>query len=499
MNRSKLIPPVVLGALAVLGVVLIAGPVAGGPAPAPDGDDGDDLADRLRVRHGAAVDRIIAASLENDGAWAKLEYLCQDIGHRLSGSASLDRAIGWSVEAMKRDGHENVGAERVMVPKWVRGRESVAMVSPRWQPIRMLGLGGSVATPPEGITAPVVVVEDEEQLEALGEDGAKGKIVLFDNRMPAYDRETGSGYGQTVRFRVHGARLAAAKGAVASLVRSVTAHSLNTPHTGGMRYGDAERKIPHAAITTEGADLIHGLTKRGREVTLRLHMEARDDGFVPSANVVGELRGRERPDEVVVIGGHIDSWDVGQGAHDDGTGCVIPMEAITVLRRLGLRPRRTIRVVLWTNEENGLGGAREYARVHADELPKTVAAIESDSGGFAPRGFSVDMADDEKEALAAKQLAAIVSLLEDVGATESRAGFSGADVSPMTPHGVPTMGLWVEGDKYFDYHHTDADTLDKVDPDELRRCVATMAVGAYILAEMDGRLGEPTDGSSRIR
>jgi len=317
--------------------------------------------------------------------------------------------------------------------------------------------------------------------------------VLFNNPMPAYDPETGAGYGKTVRFRVRGPRMASKLGAVGVLVRSVTAHSLRTPHTGGTWYGDTKQKIPAAAITTEDADLISRLRATGEEVRVRLVMNARDAGPIESANVIGELRGREKPEEVVVIGGHLDSWDVGQGAHDDATGVVMAMQAITILRRLGLRPRRTIRVVLWTNEEYGLAGGKSYAKTYADQLPNHVAAIESDSGGFAPRGFRVQMKDKKRQALAIQRMQAIADLLQASGATRVKEGYSGADIRPMMPANVPLMGLWVDGSTYFDYHHTPADTLDKVVPDELNRCVGSMAAAAYVLAEMPGRLDSLED------
>jgi carboxypeptidase Q len=367
------------------------------------------------------------------------------------------------------------------------------MIEPRRLPIAMLGLGGSVGTPPKGITAPVVVVRDEEELDALGA-AAEGKIVLFNNPMPPYDPEKGAGYGRTVRFRGKGPRLAAQKGAVACLVRSVTAHSLRSPHTGATNYRDATVKIPAAAISTEDAEMFSRLTARGKRVVVTLQMEARTEGKVPSANVIAELRGSTMPDEIVVVGGHFDSWDVGQGAHDDGGGCVAAMEAINVLRRLGMIPRRTIRVVLFTNEENGLAGGRRYAADHADELANHVAAIESDSGVFRPLGFGVGHADKDKQAVAVRQLEDILSLLEPVGATQARSGGGGADISPMGPAGVPLLGLRVVGSKYFDYHHTHADTLDKVDPVEFSQCVASLAVVSYVLADMPGRLGVDSGG-----
>ncbi len=433
--------------------------------------------------------RIHDTVMEGNGAWKKAEELCDGIGHRLSGSPQLDRALHWAANAMKADGHENVRIEPVMVPHWVRGRESAEMVAPRHAKLTMLGLGGSVGTPPEGITAEVEVVHDEEELDALGA-GARGKIVLFNNAMPPYDPEAGAHYGHTVRFRSNGPQLASAHGAVAVLVRSVTAHSLNTPHTGATRYGDAAVRIPAASVTVEAATLIARLRARGETVRVNLKMEARTLPDAPSGNVIGELRGSTHPEEIVVIGGHIDAWDVGTGAHDDGCPCIFAMEAITVLRKMNLRPRRTIRVVLWTNEENGLRGGRAYADDHADELANHVAAIEADSGAFEPRGYSIDCQDEDRMLVAAEQMRDLTQLFESIGATDVRTGFSGVDLGPMKPAGVVLMGHRVEGSTYFDYHHTPADTLDKVDPDALSRNVAVMATTAYVLADMPGRLGD---------
>lgn len=434
------------------------------------------------------VKRIIEQTMRENDSWKKMEELCDGIGHRLSGSPELERAIEWAIATMKADGHENVRGEKVMVPKWVRGEESAEIVSPRRIPMAMLGLGGSIRTPKEGITARVVVVRDEAELEAAG-DKVKGAIVLYNNAMPPYDDEHGSRYGETVRFRGKGAILAAKQGAVACLVRSVTARSLRSPHTGMMRYEEGVKKIPAAAVSCEDAEMIARLTARGQEVKVTLKMSARDEGMAPSANVIGELRGRERPDEVVVIGGHFDSWDVGQGAHDDATGCVMAMEAISVLRRMGLTPRRTIRVVLWTNEENGLMGGKAYAQDHADEMDKHIVAIESDAGGFRPESFGLECADKARREKAAKQMDEILALLAPVGTLRISGEHSGADISPMKESGVMLMGLGVEGSKYFDYHHSHADTLDKVDPRELSQCVAVMAAVSYVIADMPERFG----------
>lgn len=455
------------------------------PRPATEERRAATIAERYRE----TVDRILQTALAGNDAYKKLEELCDDIGHRLSGSPQLEQAIAWAVAALKKDGQENVHTEKVMVPHWVRGAESVTMIEPRVAPMVMLGLGGSVGTPAEGITAAVEVVNDEAGLEELG-DGARGKIILFNNPMPEYHAETGSGYGTAVRFRHHGAKLAAERGAAACLVRSVTARSLRSPHTGAMDYDEATVKIPAAALVTEDAEMIARLRRRGVAVVVTLKMEAKTLPDAESANVIGELQGRERTDEVVVIGGHIDSWDVGQGAHDDGAGCVIAMEAINVLRRMKLVPRRTIRVVLWTNEENGLRGADAYTAGHASELARHVAAIELDSGAFRPTGFAVECEDKDREAAAAKQMGEIVDLLSCLGSMKVDIGGAGADVGRLKSAGVVLLGHHVDGATYFDYHHTPADTLDKVKPAELSQNVAALAAVAYILADMPQRLGE---------
>ena len=434
-----------------------------------------------------AVPRIIASLRAKNSAHAKLTRLCDDVGHRLSGSPALEKAVEWAAATMRADGLENVRTEPVMVRRWVRGEESATLVEPREVPLRMLGLGNSVGTPPEGITAEVVVARTVEDFEALGER-VRGRIVLFANPMPAFDPKKGTGYGETVRFRLRGPKMAAEKGALAVLIRSVTANSLGAPHTGVTLYGDSKVKIPGAALSVEDAELLVRLTEAGRKVVVKLKMAARDAGEVPSANVIGEWRGREMPDEFVVIGGHLDSWDVGQGAHDDGAGVVMAMESLAALKRLGLRARRTLRVVLWTNEENGGAGAEQYALDHHAEMDRHVAALESDMGGFRPRGFGVSMKDKAAEARAVVALKRLVSPLASLGATTVLPDMAGADVGDLIEGGVPGMLLLVDESRYFDFHHSAADTVDKVDPVELTEATAAMAAIAWQLAESPGRI-----------
>lgn len=438
------------------------------------------IVDRYREIAG----KIIAHARRDRGAYEKLAYLTDHIGARLAGSPALDKAIAWAVQAMKDDGLD-VRTEKVMVPHWVRGPAEATIMTPVQRPMRLLALGGSVATPKGGITAPVVVVHDWKELDARA-DKLKGAIVVFNVAMPPWSPERGHGYGTVVEYRYAAASRAARRGAAAVLVRSVTTRSLSTPHTGSMGYEKDQPKIPAAAISIEDADLLDRLTARG-PVTVRLRIDTQELPDVESANVIGELRGREKPDEIVVIGAHIDSWDVGQGAHDDGAGCVTMMQALRVLKQLGLTPRRTIRVVLFTNEENGLRGARAYAKEHEAELAKTVFALEADSGGFAPRGFSVRHKDPEAGKRVRGRLAEVAALLAPLGTLRVTEGHAGADIEPMAPAGVPVVGLEVDSRSYFDYHHTEADTLDKVDPQDLADMVATVAVLAYVIADLPQR------------
>jgi carboxypeptidase Q len=424
----------------------------------------------VAARYRAVADRIIDAALADSGAYQRLAELTDRFGPRLSGTDNLERALDWILAQMKRDGLDRVRGEPVMVPHWVRGEESAQLIEPRPRELPMLGLGGSVGTPPDGITAEVMVVGSWEELLRRGTE-AQGKIVLFN--VPFTD------YGTTVQYRSRGAVAAARAGAVGALLRSVTPQSLQSPHTGAMDYAPDVSRIPFAAITVEDAQMIERMIDRGQRVVVRLTMGARTLPDAPSRNVVAEWRGSELPDEVVVLGGHIDSWDVGQGAMDDGGGSVAAWEVLNVLRRLGLRPRRTVRVVLWTNEENGSRGGEAYKDAHAAEIERHVLAIESDAGVFKPLGFGFGGGDS-----AYAVVAQIGTLLEPIGAGAVTRPGGGADIGPLMREGVPGMGLTVEGEKYFWYHHTDADTMDKLDPRELAECVAAMAVMAYVVADL---------------
>jgi len=420
----------------------------------------------------AAAARIIGAALTSDRAYSRLAHLTDHIGHRLSGSQNLERAIDWAIMEMKHDGLDNVRTEKVMVPHWVRGEESLEMLSPMPRRLSMLGLGNSIGTPAEGITAEAVAVRSFGELDKLGE-AVRGKIVVYNVPFTTY--------GATVTYRVQGASRAARYGAVAALVRSITPVSLQTPHTGGMQYDPEQPKIPVAAITIEAAELLERMNHRGDKPTVRLKMDAKFLPDAESANVIAELKGNQKPDEIVLISGHYDSWDVGPGAHDDGGGCIVAWEAARLLKELGLRPRRTIRVVLYTNEENGLRGGNAYRDAHRAELAKHILAIGSDSGVFRPGGVGVAATAPLQ---VRSNLQEIAKLLSGIGADGIAASGGGADIGPLMREGVVGASLDVEGSRYFDIHHTPADTLDKVNPRDLALCVATMAVMAYVVADM---------------
>ena len=379
------------------------------------------------------ANRLIDAALANHDAFEHLTELVDKFGHRVSGSVALEQAIDWIMEEMTADGLDRVAGDMVMVPHWVRGEESLEMILPRPLELPMLGLGGSIATPPGGIRAEVLVVSTFEELEERAGE-AQGKIVLFDAPF--------TGYGQTVQYRSQGAIVAARAGAVASIIRSITPYSQQTPHTGNMAYAEDVRRIPHAAITVEHAELLHRLQDRGERIELLLRMNAQTLPDAPSRNVMAEITGSEFPNEVVVLGGHIDSWDVGQGAMDDAGGVVAAWEAVRLMKELGLRPRRTVRVVGWTSEENGGPGGPEYARMHADE--DHVLAMESDGGVFKPSGFGFTGSDTAFDIITE-----IGTLLERTESGRISGGGGGADISPLMRTGVPGMGLSVDGTRYF--------------------------------------------------
>ena len=415
--------------------------------------------------------KITSKSLTDSTAYNRLGYMCDTFGPRLSGSKNLENAINWILKEMNSDGLENVRGEKVAVPTWIRGKESATLLSPFTKELSMLGLGGSIATPRGGLKAEVIVVNDWDELESRSNE-VPGKIVLFNAPFTSY--------GETVAYRYSGASAAAKHGAVASLIRSIGPWSMNTPHTGVMAYNDDVQKIPNAALTMEDAMMLSRIHDRGNKIIVKLDMNARMVADRWSHNVLGEIKGSIYPEEVVVVGGHIDSWDVGQGAHDDGGACIASWEVLRLIKELGLKPKRTIRCVMWTNEENGGKGNKGYRDMHLDEMDKHVLAIESDGGVFSPKGFGFSGNDSAREIVEE-----IHELMKPIGANTISDGGRAADVAPLNDEGVPVMSLKVDGSKYFWYHHTDADTFDKIDFNDFNRCIAAMAIMAYVVADLD--------------
>jgi carboxypeptidase Q len=399
--------------------------------------------------------KLLAAETNSAFAYQRLAQLCDTFGPRFSGTTNLEAAIDWALAQMKSDGLENVHGEEAMVPHWVRGAESAELIEPRLRRMPMLGLGGSIATPPEGITAEVLVVKSFADLAARAGDAA-GKIVLFNVPYTTY--------GETVVIRSRGAIEAAKAGAVASLIRSVTPYSMQTPHTGAMSYSNIAPKIPHAAITVEDTEMMQRMQDRGQKIVVRLKMSAKQLPDVPSRNIVAEIAGREKPEEIVLVSGHFDSWDVGQGAMDDGGGAISAWEAARLMHALGLRPRRTVRVVLWVNEENGTAGARAYAKLHQDELARHIVAMESDRGTFKPEGFSFVGSD-----AARKMAEAFAEPLVSLGASTIANKGGDTDIGVLGRAGVPMLAL--------------LDTMDKLNPRELSACAAAMAVMVWQVAD----------------
>lgn len=435
----------------------------------------------------ADIKAIQKAALESDYAWRQLAHLSNNIGARLSGSPQAQAAVEYTAAQLRKLGLE-VKLQKVMVPHWVRGEETGALVEyPHMAPgttqkVVLTALGGSVATPANGLTADVVAVNNFDELKALGRSRVEGKIVLFN---PIFDQRladnglSGAAYGQAVVYRSRGAIEAARLGAVASLVRSVGGANFRLPHTGAFSYADGVTKIPHAAVSAEDADMIANLVPQGR-VRIRLVLTPQTLPDAVSYNVVADLKGSEHPEQIVIVSGHLDSWDLGTGAIDDGAGCVMAMQTVQLLKQLKLKPKRTIRVVLWMNEENGLRGARTYADDHKSEIANHFAAIEADAGAGRPLGIN---ATGKPEILTLLQPLANILQSQGAGVTRMVDG-AGADISVLQAQGVPTFAPLQDTRIYFHYHHTAADTLDKVDPRDLQENCAVVAALAYTLASM---------------
>lgn len=419
-------------------------------------------------------------ALTNGQSYEMLEYLSLNIGHRLSGSPQAAAAVEWTRQKMTELGFDKVYLQEVMVPHWVRGPIETARIvnSNKLGSVELsiCALGNSIGTGPDGILAQVVEVKNFEELQKLGKKNIEGKIVFFNRPMDPKHIRTFYAYGGAVDQRVQGATEAARYGAVGVVVRSMTLAQDDVPHTGTLRYDESVEKIPAVAISTNGADLLSKSLagQPGLKLYFETHCKMLED--VLSYNVIGEITGWELPDEYITVGGHLDSWDLGDGSHDDGAGCVQSIEVLRLFNSLGIRPRRTLRAVMFMNEENGLRGGIKYAEVAKKMGEKHFAALESDAGGFTPKGFSVNADDDTYNKIASWK-----NIFSTYGVHEIVKGYGGADINPLKDQGVILLGLMPDSQRYFDYHHTMIDTFDKVNKRELELGSAAMAALIYLL------------------
>ncbi len=422
------------------------------------------------------------AALNDGGAYTILESLTTEVGPRLAGSIKEQEAIDWAVAKFNALGFDKVYTEPVTVPKWERISEEARVVAPFSQPLLITALGKSASTPAGGVTAEIMHFATFEDLQAASTSDVEGRIVFISNRMERH--RTGAGYGPAVQARGRGASEAARKGAVAIVIRSIGTDSHRLPHTGGVNYEDGAPRIAAAALSNPDADQLERILKRGAPVSMHLNIQTKDHGTVEMANVIGEITGREAPEEYIVLGSHLDSWDLGTGAVDDGAGVAITIAAADLIKRsLPNRPRRTIRVVLFAAEEIGLVGARQYAEAHRNDVSSLIVGAESDFGAGPVWGLAASV---RPEALLVVDKMA--QLMGTLGVTRADRGASGGpDVGQLARIGMPVMDLLQDGTDYFDLHHTADDTLDKVDPENLKQNMAAWAVFAYIAAEWPGR------------
>lgn len=428
--------------------------------------------------HEAMIQKIFEHELAKGESWTMLEYLTKKIGARLSGSPQAAAAVEYTRQTMKIFS-DSVWLQPVMVPHWVRGeQESAVIISQKYgtSPVSICALGGSVATPAGGLTSRVVEVRSFDDLQKLGRAAIAGKIVFFNRPFKSGLINTFSAYSGAVDQRATGASEAARYGAIGVIVRSMASGIEDYPHTGGMNYANDAPRIPAVAISTAHAELLSSQLYHDRDLQLHFETHCRTLEDAPSFNVIGELRGKELPDEIIVVSGHLDSWDLGEGAHDDGAGCVQAMEVLRIFRSIGYRPRRTIRAVMYMNEENGLRGGIEYANQARLKAEKHIAAMESDRGGFTPRGFSITASEAVRNKIQSWR-----TYLSPFGLTDFEQRGGGADIGPLGELGVPLIGYLPDSQRYFRYHHSREDTLDKVDRRELELGAAAMAALIYLI------------------
>jgi hypothetical protein len=425
-----------------------------------------------------AIRRIYSEALSNGKSYEWLRHLTKQIGPRLSGSDGAQKAVDWTKQVMEKEGFDRVFLQEVMVPHWVRGAKEEAYIhsGSKKTTVPIAALGGSVATNPKGVEAQVIEVKSFPELRALGTEKVKGKIVFFNRPMDPTKLNTFEAYGGAVDQRANGATEAAKLGAVGAIVRSMSNRHDDQPHTGGTRYGTGVPLIPTAAISTNGADLLSKSLTENPSLTFYFKQNCETLPDAKSYNVVGEIKGSEKPDEIIVVGGHLDSWDLAEGAHDDGSGCVQSMDVLRIMKALGIKPKRTLRAVMFMNEENGLRGGIKYADLAKQNNEKTIAAIESDEGGFTPRGFGI-VGTPEQRAKAMRW----IPLLAPYGLTDIGPGSGGADIGPLAQTGTVLFGFKPDSQRYFDYHHTPVDRFEAVSQRELELGAASMAALTYLL------------------
>uniref|UniRef100_UPI004040734E M20/M25/M40 family metallo-hydrolase n=1 Tax=Pontibacter sp. H259 TaxID=3133421 RepID=UPI004040734E len=430
----------------------------------------------------AVIKQFYNNALTSTKSYEDLRYLTKNIGARLSGSPQAAAAVEWGKQVMNKMGLDRVYVQEVMVPYWVRGDKEIGRIisgKVGSTEVNIAALGSSVGTGESGITAEVVEVHNFEELEKLGKKKVKGKIVFFNRAFDNTHVHTMNSYRDAVDQRGGGPVAAAKLGAVAVIVRSMANEIQDVPHTGNTRYQDDVTKIPSAAISTKGAEILSKQLKNDPDLKFYMRMTCENLPEVLSYNVIGEIKGTEKPDEIIVVGGHLDSWDLGEGAHDDGTGVVQSMEVLRLFKELGIKPKRTIRAVLFMNEENGLRGGRKYAEEAKAKGEKHIAAIESDAGGFTPRGFGIDGNDAQYAKTQTWR-----PLLEPYGLHDLSRGGGGADIGPLKGQGtVALIGFKPDSQRYFDYHHTDIDTFETVNRREMQLGAASMASLVYLISQ----------------
>lgn len=422
-------------------------------------------------------------------AYKNIEYLCKKIGSRLTASPGAEKAVNWTRDLMQSYGFDNVYLQEVTVPHWVRGeKEKAEIISSKANgktPVNITALGGSIATPKEGITAEVVEVNNFDELKKLGKEKIQGKIVFYNHPFDITKIMPFEMYGEAGKYRYIGAAEAARYGAVASIVRSMTNYISEHPNTGAQGYNDSLKKIPCAAISTKHAEQLSSMLKADPQLKFYMKMNCQTLPDTKSYNVIGEIKGTEHPEEIIIVGGHLDSWDLSEGAHDDGAGCIQSIEVLRVFKKLGIKPRRTIRAVMFMNEENGLKGALEYAKQAELKKEKHILAIESDAGGFTPRGFSMSFPKDSTFDVTGVK-AKILSRKDyfyPYGAYDFTKKGGGADIGPLGKQGCVLMGLSPDNQRYFIIHHTAMDNFEQINKRELELGAIVMTMMVYFVSE----------------